>query len=163
MCQIICLILLGPVSFNFVFFCIIQLSNFLWNFLQKIILFFKFAREIGGGTKLVRVWSVVPFFLSIFFFSNPIPETPLGLRPRFARKKCFVWKTSSNHPFLLLLFCSNEIVRKLFFCNPPFFYRHLLLEANIITKSNKKQKKNETDLSWIKKLDFFFLKLWVCS
>jgi hypothetical protein len=60
---------------------------------QRKTVFSDFSRTKQGG---VQNWSSVGwsggrrwylFFLSIFFFSNPIPETPLGLRPRFARKK----------------------------------------------------------------------------
>ena len=42
---------------------------------------------------------MVPFFSSIFFFFNTIPETPLGLRPRFARNKCkmnYLWRPLEN-------------------------------------------------------------------
>ena len=42
----------------------------------------------GGGVQKTSSSSYL-FFLSIFFFFNTIPETPLGLRPRFARnEKC---------------------------------------------------------------------------
>ena len=66
------------------------------NFLQKMKIYYKndiflqICKGDRGGAKnvvVVVVVVVVPFFLSIFFFFNTIPETPLGLRPRFARNK----------------------------------------------------------------------------
>ena len=65
------------------------------NFLQKMKLFFKIVREMGGGYKKRRGRpSAYLFFSSIFFFFNTIPETPLGLRSRFARNN-YIFETQN--------------------------------------------------------------------
>ena len=79
---------------------------------------------------------MIPFSYSFFFFSNPIPETPYGLRPRFARnqyktpKLCHLGKgnetkpnvpPATGHPpiFTKLHLTEYFTTNKLFSCLPP--------------------------------------------
>ena len=55
------------------------------KFSSKNETFFQICKRDGGVQKTWSSSSSYLFFLSIFFFFNTIPETPLGLRPRFAR------------------------------------------------------------------------------
>ena len=71
------------------------------NFLQKMKIYYKndiFLQICKGDRGVQKTWSSSStsylFFLSIFFFFNTIPETPLGLRPRFARNNSIVQKIS---------------------------------------------------------------------
>ena len=59
-----------------IFWALETFENF--NFFSKIKLFLQICIEEKEGTKLVVKLSSF-FFSSIFFFSNPIPETPVGL------------------------------------------------------------------------------------
>ena len=100
-----------------IFFCIIQ-SKIFWNFLQKMKLSFKFAREIReGGAKLVIV--AVPFFFVHFFsFSTKFPRL---LSASLRSKRLIFWISRSKQ-----IWWKNLCEQSKFLYNQMFFWTNSL-------------------------------------
>ena len=127
------------------FFCITQSSkNFLWNFLKKLTLLFKFAIEIGGGG--VQNWSVgrsvvvVPFFFIHFFLFQPNSRD--SARPRFAR----------NNLFIVQFICFPYLFAK----TVVFFWSRAL--KNLISVGNRQTSIEKWKFSMFRR--FFIPKYW---
>ena len=90
------------------FFCIIQSSNFLWNFLQKMTPFFKFARELGevqNFSSVVVGWYL--FFYPFFSFPTQFPRLHLAFGLASLRTKQNLFNTDSVGRLVVVYFCKN--------------------------------------------------------
>ena len=81
------------------------------QFAEKTLILNFFLGGIRGGQKSRSV-VVVPFFFIHFFFSQPYSRAPLGLRPRFARKKFFALENGLDSNFVCLRNCTLDKVQK---------------------------------------------------